>query len=55
MIPAEDLPIIARKNKANRIFKAPYRHGVNYLRLTEIIRECADQLFQNSMNRVFNH
>lgn len=54
MIPAEDLPIIARKNKANRIKKAPHREGVNYERLIKIIKECADQLFQNSMNRVFN-
>ncbi len=54
MINKEDLPLIARKKKAYRIFKAPYRKGINYLRLMDIMQECGEQLRANSFKRVFN-
>jgi hypothetical protein len=53
MIPNEDLKLIKKLGKVNRIIKAPYRKGINYIRLLDMRKEIADQLYCNSLNRVF--
>lgn len=53
MIPNEDLKLIKKLGKVNRIIKAPYRKGINYIRLLDMRKETADQLYCNSLNRVF--
>ena len=46
-----DEQLIKRQQKANRILRAPYRKGVNYLKLVDYIRECTDKIYNNSVNR----
>lgn len=37
--------LIRRRNKLNKVFRAPYRKGVNYLKIMDEIKEIANLLF----------
>ena len=43
-----------KKKQANAILRAPYRKGLNYLRLMDIVQACADELFSQSFSRAVN-
>jgi len=49
-----DQQLIKRRSKANKIMAAPYRKSINYIKIIDIIRECTDKIYNNSLDRVFN-
>jgi hypothetical protein len=50
-IPAEDQPLIRKQKQLHRIWIAPHRHGINYLKLMDRRKEIANQLYMNSVKR----
>ena len=52
MINKEDIPLIKKKQQIQRIMIAPFRHGINYLKLMDMRKDIADQLLNNSFERM---
>lgn len=49
-----DIQLIAKRKQAKKIFVAPYRKGVNYLKLLDRIKDIADELYDRSVTRALN-
>jgi len=48
----EDILLIKKKKQIQRIMIAPFRHGINYLKLMDMRKEIANKLLDNSFERM---
>lgn len=49
-----DDEIIRVRKRAQKILVAPYKRGINYVMMVDLIRTCADQMYENSVRRALN-
>ena len=49
----EDIKLINKRSQIKRILLAPYRKGINYLKLLDMRKEISNKLYNNSLHRVF--
>lgn len=45
--------LIEQKKQLKRILVAPYRKGINYLKIIDKIRAIADEQYKQSLDKVF--